>query len=294
MVPMPGAGKAALSIGLSMPDGHLVRKAQSEPRLRLKSTPASLPLPVTRRGEREPAKQPSQRLFNLAIAGGPRPLGLVRGRINPVGRTPDANIDALLRSINAPAVLASPDDHGLRGRTQLIITAPICGPETSQRRARQLLKCLVRDPPLAREWLSTRQLPNNSPEPLDANTTGRRCRRQLVVIAAADELKPALAAGPLAALILPHRPAANAARDRQATGRLHGVNISSALASGVGRFRAARRDMGKWGRGTWVSGRTTLTLTREEAARLIADQQELTGRYQRDAGDAPAGQRPPG
>ena len=238
MVPMPGAGKAALSIGLSMPDAHLVRnaswspRAQSEPRLRLKGTPASLPLPVTRRGEREPAKQPSQRLLNLAIDGGPRPLGLIRGRINPVGRTPDAHIDALLRSINAPAVLALPDDHGLRGRTQLIITTPICGPEKSQRCARRLLKCLVRDPPLALDWLSTRQLPDNSPEPLDANTTGRRGRRQLVVIAAADELKPALAAGPLAALILPHRPAADAARDRQATGRLHGVNISSALASG--------------------------------------------------------------
>ena len=60
---------------------------------------------------------------------------------------------------------------------------------------------------------------------------------------------------------------------------------------GFGRFRAARQAMGEWGRGTWVSGRTTLTLTREEAARLIADQQELIGRYQRDTGDAPAGTR---
>jgi hypothetical protein len=37
--------------------------------------------------------------------------------------------------------------------------------------------------------------------------------------------------------------------------------------------------------------RTTLTLTREEAARLIAEQQELISRYRRDAGDAPAGAR---
>ena len=53
---------------------------------------------------------------------------------------------------------------------------------------------------------------------------------------------------------------------------------------GFERFRATRRDMGEWGRGTWVSGRTALTLTREEAARLIADQQELIGRYQRETG----------
>jgi hypothetical protein len=42
---------------------------------------------------------------------------------------------------------------------------------------------------------------------------------------------------------------------------------------------------------TWVSGRTTLTLSREEAAQLIADQQELIGRYQRETGDAPADTR---
>ena len=35
---------------------------------------------------------------------------------------------------------------------------------------------------------------------------------------------------------------------------------------GFARFRAARGEMGEWGRGTWVSGRTALTLTREEAA----------------------------
>jgi hypothetical protein len=144
----------------------------------LKGTPASLPLPVTRRGEREPAKQPCQRLLDLAVDGGLRTLGLIRVRIHPVGRTPDANIDALLRSINAPAVLASPDDHGFRRRKQLIIAALSCGPETSQRRTRRLPNGLVPDPPLARAWLCARQLRDDSAEPLDANTTGRRGRRQ--------------------------------------------------------------------------------------------------------------------
>lgn len=60
---------------------------------------------------------------------------------------------------------------------------------------------------------------------------------------------------------------------------------------GFERFRAARGAMGEWGRGTWVRGRTTLTLTREEAVQFIAGQQELVRRYQRDAGDAPAGAR---
>jgi DNA-binding transcriptional ArsR family regulator len=60
---------------------------------------------------------------------------------------------------------------------------------------------------------------------------------------------------------------------------------------GFGRFRAVRGAMGEWGRGTWAVQRARLTLTREEAGRLIADQQELIGRYQREAGDAPAGAR---
>jgi DNA-binding transcriptional ArsR family regulator len=60
---------------------------------------------------------------------------------------------------------------------------------------------------------------------------------------------------------------------------------------GFERFRAARGAMGEWGRGTWVVMRTRLTLTREEAGQLIAEQQELIGRYQRDADDAPAGAR---
>jgi DNA-binding transcriptional ArsR family regulator len=60
---------------------------------------------------------------------------------------------------------------------------------------------------------------------------------------------------------------------------------------GFGRFRAARGDMGEWGRGTWALQRARLTLTREEAARLIADEQELIGRYQREAEDAPDGAR---
>jgi DNA-binding transcriptional ArsR family regulator len=60
---------------------------------------------------------------------------------------------------------------------------------------------------------------------------------------------------------------------------------------GFERFRAARGAMGEWGRGTWALLRTTLTLTREEAARLIAEQQEMIGRYRRGPGDAPAGAR---
>jgi DNA-binding transcriptional ArsR family regulator len=60
---------------------------------------------------------------------------------------------------------------------------------------------------------------------------------------------------------------------------------------GFERFRAARGAMGEWGRGTWIVMRTRLTLTREEAAQLIADQQELIGRYRREAGDVPAGAR---
>jgi DNA-binding transcriptional ArsR family regulator len=56
---------------------------------------------------------------------------------------------------------------------------------------------------------------------------------------------------------------------------------------GFGRFRAARQAMGEWGRETWVSGRTTLMLTQEEAVRLLADHQELIGRYRRETGDAP-------
>ncbi len=74
--------------------------------------------------------------------------------------------------------------------------------------------------------------PRRQPRAPRCNTTGRCCRRQLVVITAADELQPALTADRHAALILPHRPAADAARDRQAKGRLHGINISSAPASG--------------------------------------------------------------
>jgi DNA-binding transcriptional ArsR family regulator len=60
---------------------------------------------------------------------------------------------------------------------------------------------------------------------------------------------------------------------------------------GFERFRAARQAMGEWGRGTWIRGRTTLTLTREEAVQFIAGQQELVRRYQQDAAGAPPGAR---
>jgi hypothetical protein len=61
--------------------------------------------------------------------------------------------------------------------------------------------------------------------------------------------------------------------------------------AGFERFRAAREGMGDWGRGTWVRGRTALTLSREEAVRFVADRQDLIRRYERDAADAPDGAR---
>ena len=60
---------------------------------------------------------------------------------------------------------------------------------------------------------------------------------------------------------------------------------------GFRRFRAARKAMGQWGRGTWAVQRARLTLTREEAGQLVADQQELIKRYRRGPADAPAGSR---
>jgi DNA-binding transcriptional ArsR family regulator len=57
---------------------------------------------------------------------------------------------------------------------------------------------------------------------------------------------------------------------------------------GLERFRAARGAMGEWGHGTWAVQRTRLTLTRDQAAQLIADQQELIRRYQRDTATADA------
>ena len=71
---------------------------------------------------------------------------------------------------------------------------------------------------------------------------------------------------------------------------LHPPGLAEDL-EGFARFRAARQAMGEWGRGTWAVQRARLTLTREEASRLIADQQELISRYQREAVDAPAGAR---
>ena len=67
----------------------------------------------------------------------------------------------------------------------------------------------------------------------------------------------------------------------EASGLLRPLRLTEDL-EGFERFRAARGAMGEWGRGTWAVQRATLTLTRDEAARLIADQQELIGRYQRD------------
>jgi len=58
---------------------------------------------------------------------------------------------------------------------------------------------------------------------------------------------------------------------------LHPPTLAEELA-GFERFRASRGTMGEWGRGTWAVMRARLTLTREEAAQLIGDQQELIAR----------------
>ena len=61
---------------------------------------------------------------------------------------------------------------------------------------------------------------------------------------------------------------------------LHRPGLAEEL-EGFRRFRAAREAMGDWGRGTWAVQRARLTLTREEAGQLVADQQELISRYRR-------------
>ena len=149
---------------------------------------------------------------------------LIRGRLDPDSRTPDAYVDTRLRSVEATAVLATPDDHGIRRRKQ-VIPAPRLGLEAPQGRARGLLKRLVRGPGLVRSGLCLRQFLDHSPEPSDASPASRGGLRHLVVIAAADKLKPALRAGSRTGLVLPHRAAPDAARDYQAIRLLHIVNI---------------------------------------------------------------------
>ena len=54
----------------------------------------------------------------------------IRGRVHPVGRTPEADIDARLRGINTPAVLATPDDHAVSaGKSSSSSRPPAADPE---------------------------------------------------------------------------------------------------------------------------------------------------------------------
>ena len=54
----------------SIPGETSRKRVQSVPRLQLEGTQAALPLPGTRRREREPAEQPSQGPLSLEISGG--------------------------------------------------------------------------------------------------------------------------------------------------------------------------------------------------------------------------------
>jgi DNA-binding transcriptional ArsR family regulator len=57
------------------------------------------------------------------------------------------------------------------------------------------------------------------------------------------------------------------------------------------RFRARRDALGPWATGTWASGRSTLTVTRDEAAEFVAEHERLISRYQRGPEDTPPGAR---
>ena len=69
----------------------------------------ALPLPLTRRGEREPAQQPSQRLLNLASDGRPRPLRLIRGRIHPAWQRQTITVSAGESSSSSRPPAAGPE-----------------------------------------------------------------------------------------------------------------------------------------------------------------------------------------
>ena len=59
----------------------------------------------------------------------------------------------------------------------------------------------------------------------------------------------------------------------------------------LGRYGTGRDAMGAWATGTWASGRSTLTLTRDEAAEFLTEHQRLISRYQRGPENAPSGAR---
>ena len=114
----------------------------------LKGTPASFPLPGTRGCEGKRAQQAGEGLLGLAVAEGAGALGLIRGCVHPLGSTPDADPDAGLRSVDAAAVAAAPDDRSLRGRERISRAAARWG-EAAQRGTRGLLNRLVCGLPLA-------------------------------------------------------------------------------------------------------------------------------------------------
>jgi hypothetical protein len=195
------------------------------PRLRLQGTQAALPLPGTRRCEREPAEDSSQRPLSLAVSGGTYAHRVIRGHIHPGSGPPDADPEARLRSIKTAAIPATPDDHCIRRRKR-VIGVRSRGLEAAQRRTCGLLECLVSGRPLVRPGLCPHQLRDYGPQPPDASAVRRRGPDQLLVVAAADKLNPALGAILQTAPVLPHCPAADAGRDRQVARLLHLVNIT--------------------------------------------------------------------
>jgi DNA-binding transcriptional ArsR family regulator len=77
---------------------------------------------------------------------------------------------------------------------------------------------------------------------------------------------------------------------RAALTEMHRLNWADDLEQ-FARFRAGRDAMGAWATGTWASGRSTLTLTRDEAAEFLTEHQRLISRYQRGPENAPSGAR---
>ena len=176
-------------------------RPESDPRLRLTGPPASLPLPVTRRCEREPAQQgqpaTAQPRDRRRPASAP-----THTRSHPPSRPDPRCTDPRCTHRCTAAEHQHRRSPGIAGRSRSrqakadhhpgpqVRTWSVAGANAQTAEAPRTRPATRPGPALC-----AGQFPDDGPEPLEANTASRRRRRQLVVIAA-DELEPALGAAP--------------------------------------------------------------------------------------------------